>query len=198
MTELTLHIELTDEAHSVLMRDGVLVNAPDLIGDQNWIPAYEWLTSKMLERLQAPSSGRKPWPLWAWLRRNGKEKGFRISEPGNWMVKFRKPAHQVLLSDYVKWHSPLNLSLLTDYATDEAAADSEYDEFQELLVNAGLSGVDDLIKKSKHESSHHYLLHTMHRSWERIFDVKNAGTVQATFWQLDLDDVVSVRQRRSR
>lgn len=196
MTELILHMELTDEAHSVLKRDGVLVNASDLIGDQDWLPAYEWLTSKMLERLPAPTSDWKPWPLWAWLRIDGKEKGFRISEPGNWMVKFRKPANQVLLSDYVKWHSPLNLSFLPDYAADEAAADREYDEFQELLAKAGLIGVHELIEKSKHESSLHHLLDTVHRSWDRAFDVENAGTVQATFWQLDLLEVISARQKK--
>lgn len=196
MTDLTLHMELTDEAYSVLKRDGILLNAPDLIGDHDWLPAYEWLTLKMLERLPAPSSDWKPWPLWAWLRIDGKDKGFRISEPGNWMLKFRKPANQVLLTDYMKWHSPLNLSWLTDYAADEAAADREYDEFQELLAKAGLIGVHELIEKSKHENNHQHLLDTLHRSWDRVFDVENAGTVQATFWQLDLQDVISARQKK--
>ncbi|WP_139975211.1 DUF3841 domain-containing protein [Ochrobactrum sp. CGA5] len=112
------------------------------------------------------------------------------------MVKFRKSANQVLLSDYVKWHSPLNLSFLPDYAADEAAADREYDEFQEFMARAGRIGVDELIEKSKHESSLHPLLGIVHRSWDRIFDVENAGTVQATFWQLDLQDVISARQKR--
>lgn len=78
--------------------------------------------------------------------------------------------------------------------TDEAAADREYDKFQELLTKAGFVGVDELIARSKHESSLHHLLDAVHRSWERIFDVKNAGTVQATFWQLDLQDVIRARQ----
>ncbi|NKW11197.1 DUF3841 domain-containing protein [Ochrobactrum tritici] len=74
MNKLTLQIELTNDAYLVLKRDGRLFNAPEFIGDHDWLFAYEWLTGRMLDRLPAPVSDRIPWPLWAWLRLDGKER----------------------------------------------------------------------------------------------------------------------------
>ncbi len=198
MNKLTLQIELTNDAYLVLKRDGRLFNAPEFIGDHDWLFAYEWLTGRMLDRLPAPVSDRKPWPLWAWLRLDGKEKGLRISEHGNWMIKFQKPADQVLLSDYLKWHAPLNRSYLAGYEDSEEEADREYEEFETLLTGEGVADIGDLIEKTKNCRPHQKVWDVVHRSWDRVFDVEKSPTVQATFWQLDLDDVISARQRRPR
>ncbi|NKW11198.1 hypothetical protein HGG76_27655 [Ochrobactrum tritici] len=54
------------------------------------------------------------------------------------MIKFQKPADQVLLSDYLKWHAPLNRSYLAGYEDSEEEADREYEEFETLLTGEGL------------------------------------------------------------
>lgn len=197
MDKLTLHMELTAVAYEALQRDGYLVSSPSLIEEQDWLPAYRWLTAKMIERLPASDWPQEPWPLWAWLQKDGKTKGFRISASGRWMVKFQKSADEVLLSDYVKWHAPLNRTLLHDFEEGEEA-DREYEEFQDLLVGEGLADLDALIERSVRDPEADYPQHVwefVHRTWERVFDLKDAASIQATFWRLDLNEVIGARQR---
>lgn len=115
------------------------------------------------------------------------------------MIKFRKPSAEVVLSDYVKWHSPLNRTFLHDFDADEAVADREYEVFQDMLAAEGLADLDALIERSERDSDADYPEHVwafLHRTWERVFDLGNAATIQATFWRLDVDDVIGARQRR--
>lgn len=198
MEKLTLHMELTAEAYEVLQRDGFLASSPSLIEEQDWLPAYRWLSAKMIERLPAHDRQHEPWPLWAWLQKDGKTKGFRISAPGRWMVKFQKPVDEVLLSDYVKWHAPLNRTLLHDFEDNDDEADREYEQFQDLLVGEGLADLDALIDRSERDPGADYPQHVwdfVHRTWERVFDVSKASTIQATFWRLNASEVISSRMR---
>ncbi len=199
MTDLILHMELTPEAYEALQSDGYLTSSPDFIEDRDWLPAYRWLTSRMMEKLPAPHADQEPWPLWAWYQRDGRQKGVRTSQAGNWMVKFRKPSAEVVLSDNVKWHSPLNRTLLHDFEADEATADREYEEFQDILAGEGLADLNALISLPERDPDAEYPEHVwafVHRTWERVFDLGNASTLQATFWRLDLDEVIGARQRR--
>ena len=129
--------------------------------------SYDWLASQMAERIGQPPADVR-YPIWAWYK--NEDDNF-----DEWGIAGRKYAFmtididpwRVVLSDNDAWNSVIGHCPVI-YEEDDAKLDAEWEKCMRIGENA-------IVK-----------------TWPRIFrsDVKY---VQATFWELFLEDVVSVR-----
>lgn len=190
-----------EEAWEQLKGRGYLVGAIDNI-EKSWISDYRWMADQMKERLGTPPYA-KNFPIWAWyqweslkriqpdLRAGGhlskNEKGVRI--------EFNCHEDTALLSDFELWHYVLNYWYLP-----ESEADGE--SFEAELERQGLSFFKT--KPLPHPEYHEKIV----RSWDKIFDLdwtepdlaspRDQKSIQATVWQLKIDQVQSYKRFKSR
>jgi hypothetical protein len=155
------------------------------LADGEILDAYQWLASQMEQRI-----GGRPHadtlPLWAWYQWYGEKRkrpdlrSFDHIPSGQKGVRieFETEDHLVILSDFDLWHAPLNRGYL-------GASDEDTERFYE--ETEGLS----------HDQLHAdpFYRQQIVNSWPRIFDLdwKNENLrIQATFWQLNMQDVRDV------
>ncbi len=173
-----------------LNKDGYLIGKRDCIFDDEWIDCYEWMMDQMKKRIGNPQI-KNSFPIWAWyqfegskpdLRSSGhlprKEKGVRI--------EFECHEDEVLLSDFELWHYVLNYWYLPSSIADDKRFENE-------LEKKGLSFFET---KPLPDLEYHQKIQ---KSWERIFDIdwddphfthpKDKKSIQATLWQLKIDQV---------
>ncbi len=171
-----------------LKSKGVLL-AHGRYADRLYTEPYRWMIGQMGDRLPS-SKGRFPW--WAWYRwREGKpdlrsgghlpkgQKGVRLGlelDPG-----------EVLLSDFAAWHDVLDNSFLSN-------TEAEYRQFHKATEKLGLKVNEPCPEPFRSQ---------IRASWERIFDLTGGDSfswagkpserdIQATFWELRLEDVRNV------
>ena len=157
--------------------------------DEYFRKAYDWLAQQMAVRIGPPPDGIL-YPIWAWHTIDGKNQkpDLRRSEYKEYdaqpvCLELQIPDNQVLLSDYDAWHIVLYNGYYFDYTNDEEA------DIQDAWFDS-LPPDEQTNVKTK--------------SWEKIFDIysQNADSeglyVQATFWELRLEQVVSVRHFKGR
>lgn len=137
--------------------------------NDGFINGYNWLVKIMNERMQNPN--QVEYPIWAWYRRDGSNEypdlnsiGLGYDKPAV-MIEIEIPDEEVLLSDFDLWHSVLN----RDFIYDEELTDWDND----ILVPIG---------------------ETLEESWLEIFKIENSKYVQATFWELKLENIISVEE----
>jgi hypothetical protein len=195
--------------YDVLLSEGRFLSQPMKAGD-DWdfadtpaaVIAYDWLCREMEERgLARPPGDRVPpdriYPLWAWQQYLGPAKpkpDLRSSEMKHWgsmerhvLLTLDVPDHEVLLHDYEAWHFPLNHWYL---GTSKASND-----FERRCKRAGCPAFSEVPLRDA------ALREELEASWRLIFDLKaikrktsgSADTqiIQATFWELRADQVVS-------
>jgi len=149
--------------------------------------AYDWLVSEMKVRVGEPPEGVQ-YPIWAWHLLSGKNMKpdlrrmiFRNYVGENYVLEAEMPDQSVLLSDEIQWHLVLN-NWYFPYApnNDEEALDTEDEWF------------DGLPPKEQEQ--------VKRESWKGIFDEAHCpwDFVQATFWELRKDQIVSVRKFHGR
>ena len=195
-----------------LQQDGLMYGpGPDLITMlHHWQgqTAYTWMVEQMERRI-----GKRPkpdlYPLWAWSQcRDATHPRPDLRSPGHLPSGMRGvrlaceiPNDQILLSDFQHWHQALNYRY-------HSLSQAEEEAFETELALCGLTYMPsgplcDLV-------FHQRILD----SWQRIFDLDYVGTpgwfgdetrdekeIQATFWQLSLDQVREITvftSRRSR
>jgi len=178
---LSLYKQL--QTKGILHCDGSL---SEHLQSEAFVNAYSWLAEQMENRISPSPSGVK-FPFWAWHTLNWGHKRpdlrcmeFRSYAEPMVCLELDLPDHEVLLSDEENWHIVLNNGFYSN-------ADNEADDENEWEWLHSLSLEKQEVEKRK--------------SWERVFDVEplNSGWnirgrfVQATFWELRLSDVVSVR-----
>lgn len=166
-----------------LLQEKVVFCKPELsehIQEWNFRPAYDWLVSQMECRIGAASAGVR-YPIWAWYTLDGKNEKpdlrkteFRYYREEQVCIELEIPDQYVLLSDEEEWH----VVLIDWYLANDEDFDREYEWFKAL-------------PESEQEAA-------KQKSWEKIFQVfKEDGTsakyIQATFWELRLEYVKSVR-----
>lgn len=161
--------------------------------------AYDWLCAQMEQRglvRPAPSC----YPIWAWQQCYGKGKSkpdLRSHLFKSWAKTERHvlftldvPDTDVLVSSYDLWHMPLNYSFL--------GPEQEVDAF---LARAQAKGFNPYKEIPLTDAELH---EQMVASWEQIFDLDRCLVllesepehcpVQATFWELRLDQVLQARE----
>lgn len=170
-----------------LLREKVVFCKPELseyLQEWNFGPAYDWLVMQMKDRIGAAPTDVK-YPIWAWYVFDGKNEKpdlrkseFRYCREDQACIELEIPDQYVLLSDEEDWHMVLNnWYLVRDNISDEDF-EREYEWFR------GLPESEQKNVKQK--------------SWERIFHVfkedgSSAKYIQASFWELRLEYVRSVR-----
>ena len=177
-------------AYDDLCEKGVLRCDPtsaELLTMDEFRRAYDWLVSEMKVRVGEPPEGVR-YPIWAWYLLSGKNvkpdlrrTEFRGFVGENYVLEAEIPDQSVLLSDEIEWHFVLN-NWYFPYAPDddEEAIESEDEWFDGLPPQE-----QERVKRE---------------SWKGVFDEARCpwNFVQATFWELQKDQIVSVRKFHGR
>lgn len=150
--------------------------------------AYKWMISQMKSRIgikpELDNINLAPW--WAWYKFDNKNrdsedfKYYGIPGKEYAVIELDLPDNEVLLSDYDAWHGVLNKWYIDD-STNEEEYDKNHDWFNSLSAEE-----QDRVRTE---------------SWNKIFDItvidndwyRNGFYVQATFWELRLDNIKSVK-----
>ena len=141
-------------------------------------PAYRWMARELARRVGPPPRGVKL-PLWAWVERPDLRSGAHLQRGTRGvLLELELPRRAVLLSDFERFHAVLNRHYLARSAADEA-------RFERRVARSHRSEVE--------------------ASWPRIFSFAarardpayygpaDEATVQAVFWELHEEQVLSTR-----
>ena len=173
-----------------LTQDGVYHCDPSKISMPEYTDQYDWLAKRMREKIGPPPEGIV-YPVWAWYLWEGKHRKPDLRYlRWNWgsgdeqfvCMEIEIPDDQIVLSDEELWHHVLGDWLISD-------SEAEFDEL-EAKYNA-----------QPPEEQREFL----RRNHERIFDVspmdngwtRHGKWVQATFWELRLEQVRKVQKFES-
>lgn len=177
----TIH---ADYVWGKMQADGVLQGKAEL-ADPLFANAYAWMQEQMIARIGAPPPGVSS-PLWSWYQYDSVSKprpdlrrsGHLPRGTNGVMLEVECAADDVLLSDFLAWHCVLNNWY---YITNEA----------ELAVYYALPASE----RQRYKRA----------TWKCIFDLNfpdpdgyitsalpDERAIQATFWQLRLEQVTKV------
>lgn len=168
--------------------------------------AYRWLADQMRKRVGPPPEGIE-YPVWAWYKQRGQHDGkpdmrssHHIKGKPCVRMKLDIPDWEVLLSDFDDWHHALNYWHLS--ATEE-----ESDEFGAWRESLGVS-FHDIGNWNLKSPELELVRARVEASWERMLGVQPADehwhspweerSIQATFWTLRREHVMSVERFVSR
>ena len=191
----------TEEAWSELQTHGVLrATRKDI--EEDFFHAYEWMVDQMAKRLPM-RPGQDRFPLWAWYQWQNEERRKPDLRSGGYMpkdqkgvrIEFEYPDQSALLSDFGLWHYVLNYWYLPESEADGEAFEAE-------LTAAGLSL---FTQKPVPDAGFHKRIV---QSWDRIFDLRwfeddlalpmSRKSIQATLWELTIDQVKNCKHFKSR
>ena len=183
------------DIYKQLQRDEVAYcTEPVCADDKKFLKAYDWMAGQMRQRIDEPSIKDIKYPMWAWYqyisaKSNKPSRSYLDIEEGiSVYMEIEIPDNEVLLSDFNNWHNVLNQWPLTNWKRIEKKTDL-------LEKKAGRSlTFDDYPVEIQKE---------IENSWEAIFDLdrrdkevgrthKRNRSIQATFWMLKPENVISV------
>ena len=183
------------EIYNQLQREGIAYcTKPSLGDDAKFVYSYHWMAEQMRRRIGEPPVEGLEFPLWAWYqyvsakKRQPPRRPLYIPEGTSAYMEIEIPDNRVLLSDFNCWHAVLNQCALADWKRIDKKTDpldkaaGRYLDFMEYPLEIR----EEIVK-----------------SWEAVFDLnrrdKDVGrthrrnrSIQATFWALLPEDVVSV------
>lgn len=173
------------EAYKDLCEKGVL-RVPDDMVDSYWKRSYDWLVSEMIKKIGNPPDGVH-YPLWAWHTLDGKRKkpdlrmgGYAKRGEKQILIEFEIPDDKVVLTDFAAWHYVLN-----DLWFDDPVDDNDWEENQKWF---------DKLPQAEQQQ-------LKIQSWQKVFDISSNNKflqrgydIQATFWELKKEWIVSVRE----
>jgi len=149
--------------------------------------AYDYMATQM--KLRVKEANKKvEYPWWAWYKMDGKNQKpdlrkneFRFSKDMI-CIELEIPEEKILLSDEEFWYAPLNNQPII-LERDDPKWDEKYDWYHSLPKE---------IKQKEIE-----------KTWSICFDLNidikdrelysSGKWIQATFWELRLDEVISIR-----
>ena len=184
-------------AYQDLLINGTLTANEDYI-DVDFKRSYDWLAGQMQKRgLILPNEVK--YPMWAWYQWKGKRKKRDMRESGYAQrgtkivrLEIEIDDEDVLLSDFDLWHYVLNNWYLPINEQEDAEFEKQYTD---LGVKYG-----DWQDSSKQSDALMLIRLRIENSWERIFDLSiedngwlfglnSEKSIQATFWQLKIEQV---------
>lgn len=182
-------------AWTELQNKGVLRAKTDHVMVESWLPAYRWMTHQMRRRLGPPPEADCQ-PVWAWYRWDAASakpdlrcRGHLDTGEQGVRLKLEYPSHRALLSDFSDWHHVLNYWYLP-------LSEAEGEAFESELASHGLSFFSQ--KPLPYAEYHRAIV----ESWDRIFDPeldpKWGISIQATLWEITLDQVRECRHFTAR
>jgi hypothetical protein len=172
-----------------LQDTGILKSHDSIICEPSFNDSYAWIESKMRELLPAPEIECKH-PVWAWFKYNNKSKpSLKNQLPKDeigYLIKFHIDDNKVLLSSFDKWHLVLNHSEQDLKAKKTIFDFDEYENQDDLSMLEAEGFVQEGDK--------------MVFDWDKVILDKNSfeSTIQATFWYLKKDQIISYKKYKSR
>lgn len=168
--------------------------------------AYRWMAKQMTERLGPPPKDIA-YPVWAWYKQPNRHDGKPDMRASHYVkghrcirIKLDIPDWKVLLSDFDDWHCALSYSYC-------ALNEKDGNAFESWLKKLGVDYCD-ISDWSRTSPELGLVRNRVEKSWQRILGVsqqsENWGlpwamrAIQATFWTIDLENVVSVEYFVSR
>lgn len=147
---------------------------------------YDWLVRQMKQRIGPPPE-QVTYPVWALYQQDGKHRkpdlrrerwAFGCNGERFACLEIEIPDRDILLSDFDYWCIILNNGLLSDTEQEDRCLETQYE---------ALSPSEKRRMKEK--------------NWERVFDLspldnewmRKGYDIQATFWELRLEQVRDVR-----
>ena len=183
------------EIYEQLKRDGIAYCTKPYWDDEpNFMYAYQWMAKQMRQRIGEPPIDGIEYPIWAWYQYNSAKKRkpprslVNIPDGISAYMEIEVPEKDVLLSDFDAWHCILNQGPIDDWKRIYKTIDVlEKEVGQHLQYEDYPQNLRDRIEKS----------------WEALFDLdrrddvvgrkhKRNRSIQATFWMLKQDFIVSV------
>jgi hypothetical protein len=181
-----------------LIKNGVY-SATDSFIQEDFVLAYEYMLKQMRKRIGAASC-QNCYLIWAWYQymdENKKKPDLRYSghlEKGahGVLMELEIDSSEVLLSDFELWHYPLNYWYLP-------VSEEEGNRFDSKIESEGFDYYKEKPIRDK------YYHNKIEESWDKIFDIdwfdekfeiswrRKDKSIQATFWELKLEQVKNVR-----
>lgn len=183
------------EIYEQMQRDGIAYCTKPSMGDEpTFVHAYHWMAEQMRKRIGEPPIKGIEYPLWAWYQYNSAKSNkpprslHDACEGISAYIEIEIPEKDVLLSDFSAWHCVLNQGPINDWKRIWKKMESE-----EKAANKRMM-LDDYSSELQRE---------IEDSWEAIFDLdrrdnvvgrkhKSNRSIQATFWALEPEHIVSV------
>ena len=187
------------EWYDKLCRNGIICGESKHIEltkeEENFDYAYDWMIQEMKARI-GDCKNVGDYPIWAWYQYENHKKrrpdlrcsGFFEKGTKAVRIEFEKAEQDVLLSDFDLWLYVLNYWYIPD--TEEESL-----HFDKLLEESGVNFID----KEDYTPEMRQLVED---SWTKIFDMNYSSkdladpfekkSIQATFWQLSVDDITKV------
>lgn len=175
-----------EAVYNELLKTGVYRCDLNLSSMKDCREKYDWLVRQMKQRI-GPPPDKVTYPVWAWYQQQGKHRKPDLRRE-RWEVgcdgerfaciEIEIPDRDVLLSDFDAWCIILSDFLISDTEQEDRCLEAQYE---------ALSPSEKRRMKDK--------------NWERVFDLSplNNGwarrgyEIQATFWELRLEQVRDVR-----
>ena len=186
----------TKSAYDKLMSQGYLTTDTSFVNIPKYGVPYGYIVDHMKSTY---NKYHADYPLWVWV-----QYGMRISPPKNKLLGFfpkdedvivrltiNKPDHEVLVSDYIKYHFMLTNEYLPLSIEDKV-------RFDNLMLEKSVSKEDLLayIRRDKYptyrtDDDFATINHEIQDSFSRIFD--NMGDYkQGTIWCIEKADITKV------
>ena len=159
-----------------------------------WGVAYNWMIKQMNIQLGLPKY-KDQYPIWAWSqywnatkRKPDLRKSSHLASGTQGLrIEFEKNENEVLLSDFMMWHMPLNDFFL---AMNERADDLYDDE----IKNYNL-------ERKSHQLPKH-LIKKKEASWQAIFDLdlvndyysekREEKSIQGCLWEIKAEEIIKI------
>lgn len=170
-----------------LQEKGYIVSDTNHIMEQSFLDSYAWLESKMLDLLPKPEI-ECIHPVWAWYRYNGKSKptlkGQLEKGQIGYLIEFEIDENLVLLSSFDKWHLVLN------HSDEDLKSKKTYFDYTENQDDLSMFEAEGFVEENG----------KLVFDWNKIILDKNSleDTIQATFWYLKKEQVLSYKKFKSR
>ena len=185
------------DAWSAFQKNGFLQAEPQYI-DQYLVQSYDWMVKNMKRAIGNPPKNIE-YPIWAWAQYENQDKkkpDLRSSAhlpkgSEGVRIEFEINENNILLSDFDLWHYVLNYWYLPKTEKDRVMIEN-------ILNDNGYYFYE---KNPIPNINYHNLIK---QSWDKIFDIEweekeitslnTEKSIQATFWELKLDNVINVTQ----
>lgn len=181
--------------YEILQRDGVVYcTKPSWGDDKSFMRGYHWMAEQMKRRIGEPPIKEIEYPMWAWYQFNSAKSNkpprspLDIPEGISAYMEIEIPEKDVLLSSFSNWHAVLNQCPLSDWKRINKKTDL-FDKKAGRRLQFDEYPID--------------IQREIEKSWEAIFDLdrrdKDVGrthkrnrSIQATFWMLKPEHIISV------
>ena len=174
---MILYTIQTAEMYEKLLKEKLLINDGVFLSDfgKDFCRQYKWMAEQMKLRGIKQVLAAK-YPFWAWYKYSSKKNKPDLRHAGHAIhgtkcvcLELAIPDKDVLLSNFDLWHCVLNDMPVFE----ESDWDYSYVAYKALSI-------EEQIKIKE-------------KSWEKIFTDFYDSPIQATFWQLTVQDVREVR-----